>query len=127
MSSEPASIAPWLSVADAAKAVEFYKAAFGAVELERMAGGGSLQVARLGIGSAEFWVQRNDANDPSALGGRSPVHMILTVSDPDAVFARAVGAGAVEVNPMRDDYGWRIGKLADPMGHTWEVGRKLSA
>ena len=115
-------IAPWLSVADATKAVEFYQAAFGAVELERLGD----QVARLAVGEADFWVQRDDESNPGALGGASPVHMILTVDDPDSVFAQAIRAGATEVNPMRDDYGWRIGKLTDPLGHVWEVGRPLT-
>jgi PhnB protein len=125
---EPAGarIAPWLSVADAEKAVEFYKAAFGAVELERLEDdAGSLQVAQLAIGTADFWVQLDPDTHPRALGGRSSVRMILTVDDPDAVFARAVHAGATEVAPVGEANGWRVGRLADPSGHHWEVGKPL--
>jgi PhnB protein len=120
-------LAPWLSVADAAGAVEFHLAAFGAVELERLEDdAGSLQVARLGIGGAEFWVQQDAGNDPPSLGGRSPVRMILTVDDPDAVFARAVRAGAREVFPVGEGNGWRVGRVSDPSGHHWEVGKPLT-
>jgi hypothetical protein len=51
------------------------------------------------------------------------VRMILTVDDPDSVFARAVAAGATEVAPISEDYGWRIGRIADPFGH---LGRSAS-
>ena len=122
-----AKIAPWLSVADATKAVEYYKAAFGAVELERLEDeAGSVVVAQLSIGGADFWVQRDGETDPHALGDRSPVRMILTVEDPDAVFARAVDAGATEVAPITEGNGWRIGRVADPSGHHWEVGKPLT-
>ncbi len=99
--STTAKIAPWLSVADATRAVEYYKAAFGAIELERLEDeAGSVVVAQLSIGGADFWVQQDEETDPHALGDRSPVRMILTVEDPDAVFAQAVGAGAREVAPI---------------------------
>jgi PhnB protein len=123
-----ATIAPWLSVGDAGRAVEFYRAAFGAVELERLEDDAAvLQVARLGIGGADLWVQQDAGNDPAALGGRSPVRMILTVDDPDAVFARAVSAGATEVFPVGEGNGWRVGRVADPSGHHWEVGKPLAS
>ena len=65
-----AKIAPWLSVADATKAVEYYKAAFGAVELERLEDeAGSVVVAQLSIGGADFWVQQDGETDPHALEG----------------------------------------------------------
>ena len=122
-----ANISPWLSVADAAGAVDFYKAAFGAVELERLEDdAGTLQVAQLAIGAANFWVQRDTDGDPHALGGRSPVRMILTVAEPDPVFARAVRAGATEIFPVGEGNGWRVGRLADPSGHHWEIGRPLT-
>ena len=122
-----AKIAPWLSVADATKAVEYYKAAFGAVELEGLEDEeGSVVVAQLSIGGADFWVQQDGETDPHALGDRSPVRMILTVEDPDAVFAQAVSAGAREVAPIAEGHGWRIGRVADPSGHHWEVGKPLT-
>ena len=77
-----AKLAPWPSVADAGRAVDFYKSAF---EPERLEGDvGLLQVARLGIGEADFWVQFDPGGNPHALGGSPPVRMILTVDDPDA-------------------------------------------
>jgi PhnB protein len=94
--STTAKIAPWLSVADVTRAVEYYKAAFGALELERLEDeAGSAVVAQLSIGGADFWVQQDEETNPHALGDRSPVRMILTVEDPDAVFAQAV-----ECRPM---------------------------
>src|SRR5436853_6712748 len=120
-------IAPWLSVADATQAVEFYKAAFDAAELERMESEpGTVEVAQLTIGSAAFWVQRDTDTDPHSLDGRSPVRMILTVDDPDAVYAQAVRAGATEILPVYEGHGWRVGRLADPAGHHWEIGKPLS-
>jgi len=122
-------IAPWLSVRNSAKAVDFYKSAFGAAEVFRLEGRGGL-VARLSVEGAEFWVsdespeQRNFS--PETLGGGS-VRMILTVADPDAAFARAIKAGATEVYPVSEGHGWRVGRLVDPYGHHWEIGRQLSA
>ena len=122
-----AKIAPWLSVADATKAVEYYKAAFGAIELELLEDEtGSVVVAQLSIGGADFWVQQDEETDPNALGGRSPVRMILTVEDPDSVFAQAVGAGATVVALLTEENGWRIGRVVDPSGHHWEVGKPLT-
>jgi PhnB protein len=51
--------------------------------------------------------------------------MILSVEDPDALFERAVGAGAAAVAPVHDEHGWRTGRLTDPFGHDWEVSRRL--
>jgi PhnB protein len=51
--------------------------------------------------------------------------MILTVPDPDAMFARAIAAGARSVVPVKEDYGWRLGRVADPFGHHWEIGHPL--
>jgi PhnB protein len=134
MRSEPTSseaaaarIAPWLSVADATQAVDYYRAAFGAVELERLEDQpGRVAVAHLSIAGASFWVQQDGDSSPDALGGRSPVRMILTVADPDAVVAQAVAAGATAVAPVYEDHGWRVGRIADPSGHHWEIGRPLA-
>lgn len=119
-------IAPWIVVRDAGEALVFYKAAFGAVDIERHGDdAGVVQVAQLWIGAADFWVQTDPAANPEVLPDR-PVHMILSIDEPDAVFARALAAGATEINPMADAYGWRIGKLSDPFGHHWEIGRRLA-
>src|SRR5205085_8626061 len=120
-------IAPWLSVDDATRAVEYYQAAFGAVELDRLEDdAGNIVVAQLSIGEADFWVQQDEETDPHALGDRSPVRMILTVEDPDSVYAQAIGAGATEVAPLTEGHGWLIGRVADPSGHHWEVGKPLT-
>lgn len=123
-----ADIAPWLSVADASQAVAHYKEAFGAVELERLDDDeGHVVVAQLAIGGAAFWVQADEATSPSALGGRSPVRMILTVDDPDAVFARAIAAGAKAVAAVHEAHGWRVGRVVDPAGHHWEIGKRTAS
>jgi PhnB protein len=120
------SIAPWLSVRGATAAVAFYTAAFGAEERERMEDdAGEVVVARLAVGSAGFWLQEDPESSPGAVARRS-VRMILTVADPDAAFARAVAAGATEVAPVYEGHGWRIGRVADPFGHHWEIGRPLA-
>jgi PhnB protein len=123
-------IAAMLSVRRGASAVEFYKKAFGAVELYRIDNDAGEVVARLSVEGAEFWVADESpehANfSPEALGGGS-VRMVMVVPDPDAVFARAVAAGGQVVWPVDNQHGWRIGRLVDPFGHHWEIGRELSA
>src|SRR2546429_357602 len=111
-------IAPMLSVRKGASAVEFYKRAFGVDELFCIADDKGEVVARLSVDGAEFWVADESPKDsnfsPESLGGGS-VRMILIVEDPDAVFARAVAAGATVVWPVSDQsYGWRIGRIVDP-------------
>jgi len=123
------SIAPWLTVHHSAEAIEFYKKAFDAVEVFRLDGGGSGDIARLSINSAEFWVGGESAQhfnfSPKALGG-STVRIIFTVADPDAVFSRAIQAGASPVYRVHDEHGWRLGRVVDPYGHHWEIGRPLA-
>jgi PhnB protein len=119
------SIAPWLGVRDAQQAVDYYKAAFGAVELYRLpADDGSLAVAQLSVGGAMFWVQ-TDSN-PAGYGAGS-VRMILSVDDPDSVFEQAVAAGATVVASIHEDYGWRTGRVTDPFGHDWEMSKQLTS
>ena len=128
MSSSPgANIAPWLAVLDAGKAVEYYRAAFDAVELYRLtADDGSLAVAQLSVGGATFWVQ-TDRNAGPARQREGSVRMILSVDDPDAVFEQAVRAGAAVVAPIHEDYGWRSGRVADPFGHDWELSKQVTS
>jgi len=119
-------IAPWLSVRSATSAVAYYKAAFGAIECERLDDqAGGVAVAQLSIDGADFWVQADPAASPDTLAVGS-VRIILSVDDPDAVFARAVSAGATQVAPMSEAHGWRIGRVADPFGHHWEIGKRLA-
>jgi len=124
----PCTIAPWLSVRGSAKAVEFYKAAFGATEAFRIDGDGGSVVARLSVDGAEFWVGDESSEhknfSPETIGGGS-VRMVFTVGDPDAMFARAVKAGAKEVHPVSEMHGWRVGRVVDPFGHHWEIGREV--
>jgi len=123
------SIAPMLSVRRGKQAIEFYKAAFGAVELYRIESDDGAVVARLGVGKAEFWVADESpehANfSPETLGGGT-VRMVMVVEDPDASFNRAVAAGAKIVVPVDNQYGWRLGRVVDPFGHHWEIGKPLS-
>ncbi|HEY3742015.1 MAG TPA: VOC family protein [Bryobacteraceae bacterium] len=123
------SIAPWLSVRGSAKAVEFYKSAFGATEALRLEDPDGNVVARLSIDGAEFWLSDESPEhqnySPESLGGRGTVKIILTVADPDAAFARALGAGASQVAAVSNQHGWRSGRLVDPYGHHWEIGREL--
>jgi PhnB protein len=120
------SVTATLSVRNWAQAIDFYKAAFGASELFRVDGGG---VAQLSISGAEFWVSEESPQhlnfSPESLGGCS-VRMLLIVEDPAVVCAQAVAAGATEIAPVADDYGWRLGRIVDPFGHHWEIGRPLS-
>ena len=121
-------IAPWLSVRHSARALDFYKSAFGATEVFRLEDASGGVVARLSVAGAEFWVSDESPEhgnfSPESLGGGS-VRMILTVADPDAVFEQAIAAGALQVSPVSEENGWRSGRLADPFRHHWEIGRPL--
>jgi PhnB protein len=122
------SIAPMLSVRGGTKAVEFYKAAFGASELFLLENGGSV-VAQLSVGSSDFWVADESPEhlnfSPESLGGAT-TRMVMVVADPDAAFDRAVAAGGKVVRPVENQpYGWRVGRIVDPFGHHWEIGKPL--
>lgn len=123
------SLAPWLSVRNGARALDFYKSAFGAIEVYHLDGPEGSIVARLSIDGAEFWLSDESPEhgnfSPQSLGGCS-VRLILTVPDPDAVFAKALKAGASEVYPVSEGHGWRVGRVVDPFGHHWEIGRPTS-
>jgi PhnB protein len=123
------SVAPMLSVRNGARAVEFYKSAFGAIEVFRIEDPGGSVVSRLSVDGAEFWLSDESPEhgnfSPESLNGSS-ARMVLTVPDPDAMFARAVAAGAREVVAVKEDYGWRLGRVADPFGHHWEIGHPLT-
>jgi PhnB protein len=118
-------IEPWLAIPDAREALDFYRDAFGAVEAYRLDDDdGRPVVAQLSIGGAAFWIQ-DDADASPVAPGVGSVRMILSVQDPDALFERAVGAGAAVVAPVHDEHGWRTGRLTDPFGHDWEISRRL--
>ena len=127
--SQPCTIAPWLSVSKSAEAVDFYKSAFGATEAFRLDGSDGSVVARLSVEGAEFWLGDESPEhqnfSPETLGGSS-VRLILTVADPDTVFRRALESGAAEVYPVGEEHGWRLGRVVDPFGHHWEIGRQIT-
>jgi PhnB protein len=108
--------------------VDFYKRAFGATEVFRLDGPDGSVVARLSVEGAEFWLGDESPEhqnfSPETLSGSS-VRLILTVPDPDAVFQRALAAGASEVYPVGEEHGWRLGRVVDPFGHHWEIGRQI--
>src|SRR5260221_10141290 len=122
------SITPWLSVRNCARAVNFYKSAFGAIETYRLETPGGGLVIKLSVNGAEFWVSGessgNDITSPESIGGGS-VRMILTVANPDALFAQALEEGATQIYPVGEEHGWRLGRLADPFGLHWEIGHQL--
>lgn len=123
------SIAPMLSVRHGAKAIEFYKAAFGARELFRVGDESGAVVAQLAVGESGFWLADESPEhlnfSPESLGGGS-VRMVMIVNDPDTAFERAVSAGATVVWAVADQpYGWRVGRIVDPFGHHWEIGTPL--
>lgn len=115
-----------LSVRRGAQAIDFYIAAFGADVTFRVDAPDGSVVATLSVGGATFWVaDESPAHgnfSPETLGGGT-ARMVMVVPDPDEAFARAIAAGAREVWPVRNDYGWRLGRCADPYGHHWEIGR----
>jgi PhnB protein len=119
------SVTATLSVRDWARAMAFYESALGAQELYRVEGGG---VGQLSIDGADFWVAEESPEhlnfSPETLNGCS-VRMLMIVDDPAAMCQRAVAAGASQVVPVEDNYGWRLGRVLDPFGHHWEIGKQL--
>jgi PhnB protein len=123
------SISPMLSVRNGARAVEFYTAGFNAETIFRIDGDGDSVVAELSVAGAHFWVSdespENKNFSPETLGGGT-VRMVVVADDPDGMFQRAVDAGATVVYAVADqEYGWRVGRLVDPFGHHWEIGKPL--
>jgi PhnB protein len=133
MSDNPTLI-PHIVVSNAAAAIDFYKAAFGAVELARHAApnSGKLMHASLRINGGVLMMSDDFSNSmggrcqtPEALGG-SPVTFHLFVGDADAVWAQAVAAGAEVTMPLADQFwGERFGQLRDPFGHKWAIRQPI--
>jgi PhnB protein len=125
-----ARILPQLSVRRGRAAVEFYQDAFGATEVYRVGGTDDNPelVSQLTVGEASFWVSDESPThgnfSPETLNGGT-VRMLLIVDDPDAAIARAVDTGATEVYPAANEHGWRLGRVLDPFGHHWEIGKPL--
>jgi PhnB protein len=123
-------VSPELSVRRGREALEFYKAAFGAVEIYRVGGTEEDEevVAQLMVGNTSFWVSDESPSNknfsPESLGG-STVRLLLIVQDPRSVVARAVAVGATEAVPVEEEHGWLLGRIEDPFGHHWEIGKPL--
>jgi PhnB protein len=126
------SVSAQLSVRRGRAAVEFYKAAFGAREVYRVGGTDDFPpvVSELAVGDTTFWVSdespEHHNHSPESLGGGT-VKLLLIVEDPDAAIRRAIDAGAREIYPANDEHGWRLGRVVDPFGHHWEIGKPLIA
>lgn len=130
--SELVSVVPQLSVRGGLAAIEFYQRAFSA-EVDYQVGGTADNpsvVAQLSVGGAPFWVAdespEHDNYSPESVGG-STTRMLLMVDDPRAAIERAVAAGARLVYPAEEEHGWLLGRVADPFGHHWEIGKPLIA
>lgn len=121
------SIQPELWVDRPATAVAFYEAAFGATVLHRVGDGEDI-VAQLGVGDAVFWVTGTSEEmkrfSPISIGGATS-RTLLVVEDPDAVMQQGLEAGATQISAAADEHGWRVGRISDPFGHEWEIGKPL--
>ncbi len=124
-------ITPYLIFKDAAVAIEFYSRAFGATEIFRKSDDdGRIRHAEMRIGDSPIMMAGEfrefpDWQSAESRGG-SPVHLYLYVEDCDALFARALAAGATQLLPMQDqEYGDRQGGLTDPFGHVWYIASRI--
>jgi PhnB protein len=119
------SIQTELWVDRASAAVTFYEAAFGAKVMHRVGEEDDI-VAQLRVDDAAFWVTAASASmrrlSPNAIGGTTS-RMLLVVENPEQVVAQALAAGAKEVSAVEDEHGWRLGRIVDPFGHEWEIGK----
>lgn len=120
---------PFLNVSNGPDAIAFYEAAFGAEIVFLIPPETGSTIAQMKIAGESFWLADESPEhqnpSPETLKGTT-VRLVLTVDDPDAVFERAVAAGATVFWPMEDQhYGWRIGRVIDPFGHHWEIGKPL--
>jgi PhnB protein len=119
-----------LSVRDGRAAIDFYRAAFDAVEVYRFGGTDDLEevVAQLAVGDCVFWVEDESPPhgnfSPKTVGGATS-RMLLIVDEPGRVVERAVTAGATEVSPVGEEHGWLLGRIDDPFGHRWEIATPI--
>lgn len=122
---------PYLIAKNAAGAIEFYKKAFSATVIEMIADeAGAVRHGEFKIGDSPFMITDENPDYPAWLGphsrGGSPVHIYLYVEDVDAVFNRAIEAGATELLPIQNQfYGDRSGGLTDPFGHIWYIATRI--
>jgi PhnB protein len=122
---------PYMIAKNAAAAIEFYKKAFGATVLEMICDeNGAVRHAEFKIGDSPFMITDENPEYPAWLSpqsrGGTPVHIYLYVEDADAVFKRAIEAGATQLLPVQDQfYGDRSGGVTDPFGHVWYVATRI--
>jgi PhnB protein len=123
-------IQPELWVDSPSEALRFYEAAFGATVLHQVGDGDEI-VAQLGVGDAAFWVAPASSTmkrlSPRALDGGATSRTLLVVEDPDRIVDQALDAGATRSSAVADEHGWRLGRIIDPFGHEWEIGRPLGS
>ena len=110
--------------------MDFYKAPFGAVEVYRFGGTDDLQevVAQLAVGNSVFWAEDESpphGNSSPATAGGATSRTLRIVADPEAVLERAVAAGATQIHAVSEEHGWLLGRIDDPFGHRWEIGKPI--
>ena len=130
MESFRSSVTPVLTVSNAVQAIDFYQLALGAEEVHRNTYADGRIVAEVAVDGARFRVADEspeaDNLSPQTLGGTS-VRLNLLMPDPDALADRAIINGAKEISPIADQtFGLRQGRLVDPYGHHWLIGRPLA-
>jgi PhnB protein len=123
------SFEPQLWVEGASTAVAFYQVAFAAMVLHSV-GPEDDPVVQLSVGQARFWVTEASEHmkrfSPNVMGGTTS-RTLLVHDDPESAVKRAVDAGAIETSSVTDEHGWRLGRIVDPFGHEWEIGRPLGS
>jgi PhnB protein len=124
-------VVPMLLVRDGARAIEFYQRAFGAISVAQFTSSNGALMAELSLGGAPLFVVDEEPEygslSPTSLGGSS-VRIELLVANPDVVTAQAISSGAREIFSVNDpDHGYPLGRVLDPFGHYWEIGRPLTS
>ncbi len=123
-------VTPYLIIRGAARAIDFYKQVFGAMEVMRLGGtDGKIGHAEIRIGDSVIMMADEfpemGARSPETIGG-TPVTILVYVTDVDAIFAKALAAGAKQLRPIADQfYGDRSGAVADPFGHSWQIATHM--
>ena len=128
MSSTKTTIKPFLTVSDGIKAVEFYKAAFSAIEVQRFEMQNQKISSVIEIENAQFYLsdeEPENGNLSPGLKSNNAIRIILETKNADAIFEKAIQFGATAICPIKTEEDWRIGKLQDPFGHIWEIGYTL--
>ena len=118
-----------LTVNDGLAAIDFYKNAFGAMEIGRVDDNGKIIITEISLGDAKFYLS-DESGDTGNISPKkakgTTIRLELTVPDPDAVVKQAEAFGAKVIFPVADhDYGYRQGRIEDPFGHQWVIGRPL--